>query len=200
MSRSRTWPLPLVVWAIALGGCAETDRYVWADQLPPVQAPADHPYQIVPGDLLSIRVWNQESLNTRTRVRDDGRISILFLNDVLAAGRAPNALAAELQTRLKDFIVSPVVTVSVEEPRLSSVSVLGEVTHPGVYPIDSGAGVLHALAAAGGLNEYARPDRIFVLRQGSGVERIRFTYQGLSRAQKEAAAFRLKSGDVVVVE
>jgi polysaccharide export outer membrane protein len=66
--------------------------------------------------------------------------------------------------------------------------------------LERGAGVLEALAAGGGLTEFAHRDRIFVLRRHSAPVRIRFTFEGLSRGQGRAAAFRLESGDVVVVE
>lgn len=42
---------------------------------------------------------------------------------------------------------------------------------------------------------------IFVLRrQGDEMERIRFTYDALTRAEPVASRFELESGDVIVVE
>jgi polysaccharide export outer membrane protein len=88
----------------------------------------------------------------------------------------------------------------VEETRPLTVPVLGEVAHPGQYALERGAGVLEALAAGGGLTEFAHRDRIFVLRRHPVQVRIRSTFEALSRGQGRAAAFRLESGDVVVVE
>jgi len=85
----------------------------------------------------------------------------------------------------------------VEESRPFEASVVGNVRKAGTFPVDPRSGVLQALAAAGGLGEFADPDRIFVLRKG---DRIRFTYKALIRAERRAAAFRLRAGDVVVVE
>jgi polysaccharide export outer membrane protein len=92
------------------------------------------------------------------------------------------------------------VTISLEEPKALSVPVLGEVTKPGTYPLDADCTVLHALAAAGGLTEFAAKDRIFVVRTGPKPLRIRFTYGLLTQAQGHAASFRLRTGDVVVAE
>jgi polysaccharide export outer membrane protein len=150
--------------------------------------------------VLLIRVFNQPDMSARSKVRDDGKISIPFLNDVVAAGFTPNALAGQLQQRLKEFINAPVVTISLEEARPFSVSVLGEVNKPGVYPVPMGAGVLQALAAAGGFTQYASRDRIFVVRETPTRARIRFQFDELTQAEGKAATFRLRAGDTVVVE
>lgn len=184
-----------------LGGCATSSGSytpVSAYEEPP--APPTSGYVIQPGDLLQIRVFNQPDMSTRAKVRDDGKVSVPFLNDVVAAGFTPNALAQQLQQRLKEFINAPVVTVSLEEPRPFSVSVLGEVNKPGVYAVPMGAGVLQALAAAGGFTQYASRDRIFVVREMPQRARIRFQFDELTDATGKAAAFRLRAGDTVVVE
>jgi polysaccharide export outer membrane protein len=157
-------------------------------------------YIIEPGDVVQIRVFNQPDMSTKARVRDDGKISIPFLNDVVVAGTEPNALAKQLQAKLKEFINAPVVTVSLEEARPFQVAVMGELVKPGLYQVPPGAGVLQALAAASGFNQYASRDRIFVVRDSPGRARIRFTYEQLSQAEGKAATFRLRPGDSVVVE
>jgi polysaccharide export outer membrane protein len=119
---------------------------------------------------------------------------------VQAAGLTPGILAEQIQTRLRQYINVPRVTVVVEETRPLTVPVLGEVTHAGQYNLEKGAGVLEALAAGGGLTEFAHRDRIFVLRRHPTPVRIRSTFEALSRGQGQAAAFRLQAGDVVVVE
>ena len=193
--------------ALALGACASRGEFLWVDQVKDLAPPTEsEEYLIGAGDLLFVRVWNQEGISGRSRVRVDGKISFPFLNDVDAAGIPPQTLARRIQTRLKDYIVNPVVTVSVEEPRPSVVSVVGEVAKPGVYPIDRTSGVLQALAAAGGLTETADREGVFVLRKGYWADgspspvRIRFTLRALERAEGKAATFRLKPGDTVVVE
>ena len=72
--------------------------------------------------------------------------------------------------------------------------------HPGVLTLDSSTGLAQALAAAGGLTEFANRDRIFVVRQQPRHVRIRFTWESVSRDEGRAATFPLRPGDVVVVE
>lgn len=184
-------------------GCKTTGDYVWADDLPPSPAPVATEYVIQPGDTISVRVWGQEAISPRSKVRPDGRISMPFLNDVEAAGSTPSALAARIQARLKDFIVNPMVTVSLEDLRPQQVSVIGEVARPGTFQVEQGAAVLQVLAMAGGMTPFADKDRIMVIRQkpdGNGAQRIRFTYSSLTQLEGRAATFRLQGGDVVVVE
>ena len=193
----------LLVLLSVLSGCKTTGEYVWADTLPAAPQNAAREYVIQVGDTISVRVWNQDSISGRTKVRPDGKVSIPFVNDVDAAGATPTELAARVQVRLKDFIVNPVVTVTLDEPRPLIVAVLGEVTRPGNYQLEASAGVLQALAIAGGPTAFADKDRIMVLRQkpdGSGATRIRFKYSSLTQLEGRATTFRLQGGDVVVVE
>ena len=79
------------------------------------------------------------------------------------------------------------------------VSVVGEVRNSGVFAIEPGANVLHALAAAGGLSDYADHDKIFVVRK-SLPQRVRFKYSDLRSADPKSVGFTLQNADVVVVE
>lgn len=190
------------LYLLSLGACAGASGNF--TPISAYQEPAGTPdakgYIIQPGDVLQVRVFNQPDMSAKAKVRDDGKISIPFLNDVVAAGFTPNALAAQLQQRLKEFINAPVVTISLEEARPFSVSVLGEVNKPGVYAVPLGSGVLQALAAAGGFTQYAARDRIFVVRETPQRARIKFQFDELTQAEGKAANFHLRPGDTVVVE
>jgi polysaccharide export outer membrane protein len=191
-----------VILAIGFAaGCRHTGNYVWADQYR--DAPRSAEYEISAGDLLSVRVLNHDEMSGRARVRSDGRISVPFLQDLPAAGLTPSALADKLRDDFTQFVNRPVVTVTVEEPKPLTVSVAGEVNRPGVYPLDQPAGVLQALASAGGLSQFAHEDQIYVLRrEGDGFRmvRIRFKYEALAHAEGEAGTFSLQRNDLVVVE
>jgi len=191
--------LPGLVAAAATLGCANLGQYVWADTLPETTANPGGEYLLAPGDSVYVRVFNQESVSGRSRVRPDGRITIPFVNDVPAAGHTTQELAKNLQKVLREYIKEAAVTVSLEEVGPAQLSVLGEVARPGVYPVDRSQGVLRALAAAGGLTEFAHKDRIFLVRTGA-PGRIRFTLEGLSTPGSRSARFRLQSDDVVLVQ
>jgi polysaccharide export outer membrane protein len=206
-AHGRATVVALVAALAALAGCGTSGSFVWIDAVPKGMYAPEARYAIVSGDVIGVRVWNQEANSVeRTRVREDGKISLPFLNDVEVAGSEPSELARRLEVKLKTFIVNPVVTVVVHERKPMRVSVLGQVTRPGAYELETGAGVLHALAAAGGLGPFAAQDRLFVLRSGTGADgdsrpaRIRFRYRDLVEGKAPASVFHLRTGDVVVVE
>ena len=186
----------------SLGACATVTPapFVWVDEWREPGPVSKGEYVIGVGDLLNVLVWDQEKMSARVRVRSDGRVSLPFLDDVPVAGRTPVTLARSLEDRLKQFIVTPQVTVVVDEAKPLSVSVLGQVDQPGLYNLDPGARVAQALAAAGGLKDFARKDRIFLLRSVDGTTRIRMTYDDVTAKTGRAFSLRLRSGDVVVVE
>jgi polysaccharide export outer membrane protein len=191
---SVAWLAPLFAMML---GCSSGGRYVWVNQLPPDQT-ADG-YVIGPGDLLSVRVYNQESLSTHARVRRDGKIAMPLVGEMDVRGKPPTVVSKELEVKLKELILSPTVTIAVEESPPTSVTVLGQVAHPGVYTVEPASGVLHALAAAGGFNDYASHTSIFLTRH-SPAQRIRFRFDDLTQGEGPAAMFRVRTGDDVVVE
>jgi polysaccharide export outer membrane protein len=211
MREKRTLGLPVRRWlcgvlgagAVWLGlACSGPGTFVWVTQLPAelTSRPSEQGYVIRDGDVVSVRVFNQEALSTRAKVRSDGRIAVPVLGDVDVRGRRPTALKGELEARLKDYVNAPSVTVSVEEFQPITVSVLGEVTKAGSFALDPRATIAQVLASAGGLTDYASKDRIFVMRPAPQPIRVRFTYEDITRGSAPTAGFLLHDGDLVMVE
>ena len=202
-SGGRWWAPAAWCAAVALIGpaCSQTVMapFVSNDEWKEAGAVSQSDYVIGVGDALNVLVWDQEKMSARVRVRSDGRVSLPFLDDVPVAGMTPVALARSLEGKLKQFIVTPQVTVVVEEAKPLSVSVLGQVAQPGLYNLDPGAGVAQALAAAGGLKDFAHKDRVFLLRTDVKT-RLRMTYDDVTAGKGRASAVRLRTGDVVIVE
>jgi polysaccharide biosynthesis/export protein len=200
------WRIAILLALAPLGlACAhKAGQFVWVDEYDaPPPSPPGAGYRISAGDVLNVRVWDQESMSSRVRVRQDGMISLPFVNDVAAEGEEPQELALRLQAKLTEFMVNPVVTVAVDEQAPFEVSVLGEVARPGVYRFAENANLLKVLATAGGLTPLARRDRIYVVREVEGAPtptRIRFKYDALTRIEGKAASFAVRPRDAVVVD
>jgi polysaccharide export outer membrane protein len=198
----RRWAVTLgaaAVLAMATGGCGH-GQFVWFQELPAATALANGEYIIGIGDVVSIRVLGHEEMSLKQRVRSDGRLALLLIGDVDAKGKRPSALKAELEGRLKDYIVSPSVSVNIDETLPTSILVLGEVGKPGVVPLDPDPRLAHAIASSGGLTDFAARSAIFVVRTEPHPVRIRFTYEAISRNLGGAADFELHRGDIVEVE
>jgi polysaccharide biosynthesis/export protein len=203
MRDQRPLSKPAVAIPIALLACAcsHAGQYVWVDHYQSAPAPTE--YTLGPGDVVAVRVLGHDEMSARVKVRTDGRITLPFVDEQQVAGQTPPAVAERLCEAFKEFVNNPVVTVTVDEPRPMTVSVTGEVTRPGVYPLDQPAGVLQALASAGGLSQFAHEDRIFVLRRivdNAPPVRIRFKYEALAHAEGQSGTFSLQRNDLVVVE
>jgi polysaccharide export outer membrane protein len=201
MNRSKAMRSCLLAAATAAvaAACSSTGPYVWADSLPPSASTAGDGLVIQEGDTVNVRVFNQEPLSSKEKVRPDGKITLPVIGEVSARGKRPAQLATEIQERLKSVLQAPSVTVTMDAGADLKVSVVGEVKNSGIFQLDHGANVLHALAAAGGLSEYADGDKVFVVRK-SLQQRVRFRYQDLRAADPKSIAFTLQGGDVIVVE
>jgi polysaccharide biosynthesis/export protein len=176
---------------------------------PPTPAPSLPPatpgdlipaYQVAPGDVLKIAVWKEPELSSEAFVRLDGRITVPLLGDLSAAGRTPNDLAAEIQSRLSKFIEIPQVTVSVAQAISARFYIVGEVHASGAYPLSSRITVLQALALAGGFREFAKREGIVIIRRR--VDRqvaIPFNFKDIESGQKLEQNIFLEAGDTIVV-
>lgn len=166
----------------------------------PYSVAPDANYVIGPEDLLDISVWKEPDLTRTVPVRPDGKISLPLLNDVQAAGETPTQLAAHVTESLKRYVTDPQVTVIVTAINSQRIYLLGEVTRAGAYPLLPGMTVLQALSSAGGLTQYARLQKIYVLRDGDGGQtKFAFNYKEFLKGRNPEQNVVLKVGDTIVV-
>ena len=130
-------------------------------------------YKLQSGDEIEIKVFEIPELADRVRIRPDGKISALLLDDVQAAGLAPAELDDILTKGYSTFYFNPRVTVIVRSFSNQRVYVGGEVNQPGMLEL---AGALSAVAAvmeAGGFRQTARRSSVILLRKGIDGPEIR---------------------------
>lgn len=166
--------------------------------LPSVSAPPD--YLIGPDDVLIVVFWREKDMSGEVAVRPDGHISLPLVNDVQAAGLTPEQLRVNLAEAASKYIEDPNVTVVVKAINSRKVFITGQVAKPGPYPLAGPMTVLQLITTAGGLQEYAKPDDIAILRTVNGKPtRIRFNYKDVMRGKNLAQNIELKPGDQIVV-
>lgn len=161
----------------------------------------DAQYTVGVDDVLAINVWKEQELTRSVPVRPDGRISLPLVGELQAAGRTPMQLEQEIATRLRNFITDPEVTVIVQQSNSQKINVLGQVTKPGAYAYTVAPTVVDAIAAAGGLRDFAKKKGIIILRSkaGGGQDRISFNYSDFLKGKNSAQNVKLEPGDTVVV-
>jgi polysaccharide export outer membrane protein len=164
------------------------------------EAPILEEYRIGPEDTLLISVWKNDTITRTVPVRPDGVISLPLVQDVKASGLTPMELREVLTKKLAEYMPSPEVSVIVTDVRSFKVSVLGEVTKPGRYDLRSWTTVVDVLAMAGGFTEFAKRNRVMILRpDGKAMKRIPFNYSQVISADGEQENFYLRPGDMVLV-
>jgi polysaccharide biosynthesis/export protein len=126
-------------------------------------------YLLGADDVIDVFVWKEPDLSATMAIRPDGKISLPLIGEIQAAGRTAQQLQQEVTRQFGQFVNNPVVTVMVKEFNSFKVSVLGEVRTPGVYKVSHTITVLDAIALAGGFTEFARQDRVVVIR-GTGID------------------------------
>jgi polysaccharide export outer membrane protein len=131
------------------------------------RAYGDSEFRLGPDDVIEVSVYQDKTLDRTVPVRPDGKISLPLIGEMPASGKTATELQKEIALRLKEFVADPTVTVVVKEVNSPKISVLGEVKSPGMYKIKDRATLLDAIALAGGLTEYAKRNKIVVIRTDS---------------------------------
>jgi protein involved in polysaccharide export with SLBB domain len=122
-------------------------------------------YEIHNLDELTIKFFYNPELNETVSVRPDGRISLQFANDVMAAGLTPAELTDVLTEKYSTEFVDPRITVLVRSYEGNRVYVDGEVIKPQMFRLGANLTVSQAIASAGGLKDTARRHDVRVIRR-----------------------------------
>lgn len=161
----------------------------------------DSTFVIGNDDVLAINVWKEPDISRSIPVRSDGKISLPLVGELQAAGRTPLQLEQEIAEKLKNYIGEPEVTVIVQQINSQKFNILGQVSHPGSYPMASAATVLDAIAVAGGFRDFAKQKSIYILRQNAdGTQtRLPFSYKDVVKGRKTEQNVKLQPQDTIVV-
>lgn len=163
-------------------------------------------YRIQPGDVLSVTVLEDETLNRQALVLPDGRISVPLAGTIRASNQTVESVEKVIADRLaSNFAVRPNVFVSVttvnEDGLTFPIYVLGRVSDPGLREVETGTNLLQAVALAGGLDRFAATKRIQLRRRGAdGREQIFvFNYKAVERGAGIESMITMREGDVILV-
>lgn len=165
-AKTTTPPVPTITPAAQAAAADPASVLQQASMLAPPASAGVKPqdYRIGAGDVVEIKVFEAEQLNTTARVGGDGTIRFPAVGVIIVGGQSERDLEGQIENKLRgSYLQEPHVTVFVKEMKAQESAIFGEIAKPGLYPI-SGAEPLTALISeAGGLTKQAGPNA-YVLR------------------------------------
>ncbi len=157
-------------------------------------------YVIGVGDELDIKFSHHQGLDQAVKIRPDGMISLGLVKSVLAEGKTPEELEAELERKYQAFLKRPDLVVIVRNYATNrafvgdrpvrpgfedlrpvvlvrsyappQVFVGGEVARPGVLAFRGRLSVLSAIIESGGLKPTAQASTVMVLRRTGPAQAV----------------------------
>jgi polysaccharide export outer membrane protein len=164
-------------------------------------------YRIGVDDRVQVSVWRNPELSVTVPVRPDGMISVPLIGDVRAGGLTAVEVADLIKKKLSVIIRDPSVAVILTDLRshefLSRVRVTGSVRTPRSLPYRQGMTVLDAVLEAGGINDFAAPNRTKLYRKGKegkeGAEVFDIELGDILNRGRLESNYSLRPGDVITV-
>jgi polysaccharide export outer membrane protein len=172
------------------------DRLVRPEDIQPT--PKD--YIIGEEDVLTVTVWKERDLSGTAVVRPDGKITVPLVGEINVVGMKPAQLQKLLEEKFRPFITMAQVSVTVNQINSRKIYLIGQVVKEGTVPINGSMTVLQVLAGAGGLRDFAKRKKIYLLRKRGDQEiRFPFDYDAAIRGRKTEQNIRVEPGDTIVV-
>ena len=162
----------------------------------------DYEYVIGPLDTINIIVWRNPELSMVVPVRPDGKVTAPLVDDLVAQGKTPTALAKELEKALGKFIREPVVTVVVTTfagPTSEQIRVIGEAAKPQVLSYRKGLTLLDVMIAVGGLTPFADGNRATISRGADGGKSYSVRLRDLVTRGEIGANVEMRPGDILII-
>src|SRR5438477_2325127 len=129
------------------------------------------PYVLAPNDLVLVKVYRQDDLESRLRLAANGATTFPLLGTINLGGKSVEEATAHIRELLaKDYLVNPQVTLTILEYAKRRFTVLCYVKKTATYEIpgEESVDILEAIAMAGGFTRLANTSRITITRTIAG--------------------------------
>ncbi len=109
-------------------------------------------YTIGEGDVLEIKVYENDDLSTTVRVSSNSTIRVPLLGEISIKDLTVSQISSKIEGLYKDgYLVNPQVDVFIKEHRSKKAVILGQVNRPGQYELRGRVTILEFISTAGGL-------------------------------------------------
>jgi len=124
-------------------------------------------YRLGPEDIISVDVFQQPKYSrANIKVPPSGRVYLSLIPEgVFVNGKTPNEVAEIIKKRYDEYIITPQVTVSLDQAGSYRYSVVGDVAAPGIKLMTRRLSVSEAVAEAGGVLVTGNRSKVVVLRK-----------------------------------
>jgi polysaccharide export outer membrane protein len=159
-------------------------------------------YRLSPNDLIYVKVFQEDDLNSSLRISEDGTVIFPLIGSVKLGGQTVEAATRTIHDLLDArFLVNPQVTVTVLGYANRHITVLGQVQKPGDYNLrDQGSvSLLQAVGMAGGFTRLANSAQIIVKRNVDGEEKILHLNGKTMASDDRSEPFMVLPGDTITV-
>jgi polysaccharide export outer membrane protein len=158
-------------------------------------------YRVGAGDVIAVVVWKEPDASVpETMVRADGKITLPLVKEVEIVGYTPTELEKDLAEKYARYIPGADVTVVVKEITSRKVYMIGAVKKEGPLLLLAPMTVLQAITEAGGLTDYAKRKKIYILRTEKGKQtRLPFDYNAVIKGEHQEQNISVQPGDSIVI-
>jgi len=133
----------------------------------PAASPVRGPYRLGVGDRLEISVFGHDDMRQDLEVLADGTVVLPMAGVVPVAGKTVSEVRQELETKLKDYLVDPQVSLDIKDYKSQPVNVVGEVRNPGQYYLKGPTTLVDIVALAGWMTANAGSEIILTRNEMS---------------------------------
>ena len=154
-------------------------------------------------DAISVRFWGTPEFDGDFTIRPDGLISLKLIGEVKADGLTPLQLEDAINKQALTMLKEPRASVNVIAVRSKVVYFDGEgIASPGPMPLTNPMKLLDALSIRGGFRDFAKKNKIWILRDGKPliIGKSRYiSYNNMISGKHPELNIELKPGDHVNV-
>lgn len=139
---------------------------------PPVVTRASTGYHMLPQDIVHIKVFHEDDLETTARIDAEDNIPFPLIGTAKIGGETVQEATATMESLLNKYLVNPQVSLEIVGYAKQRFTILGQVNKPGTIdmPDETVIDLLEAIGLAGGYTKEANPSRIIIKRLVNGNE------------------------------
>jgi len=209
-SATSALPFAILLWAI---GVQSPQVVLSQTSLPPATKPtivqptpvappsSFNLYRLGAGDAVGVVVQRFPDLNFQAVIDQDGNITTPLLGKVTLQGLTIDQAQEKVRQGVNRYVIDPIVLLALTNQRPVLVTLTGEISRPGVYPVPAPSRISSALLSAGGATQTADLRSVIVRRTLNDGSTLEEKLDLVSPLKNGTALpdLRLQDGDVVVV-